>query len=99
MPSVKPIHRCSWAGSDPVYTAYHDNEWGVPQFDGRALWEMLMLEGFQAGLSWIIILRKREAFRKAFKNFDPKKVAKFSEDDIDALMKNEGIIRSRSKIE
>ena len=99
MASAKPIHRCSWAGNDPVYLAYHDNEWGVPQFDSRALWEMLMLEGFQAGLSWITILRKREAFRKAFKNFDPRKVARFTEADIQRLLEDAGIIRSRAKIE
>ena len=92
-------HRCSWAGSDPVYTAYHDTEWGVPQFDSRVLWETLMLEGFQAGLSWIIILRKREAFRKAFKNFDPHKVARFTETDVARLLEDPGIVRSRAKIE
>ena len=91
--------RCSWAGSDPVYIAYHDEEWGVPQLDSRALWEMLMLEGFQAGLSWITILRKRDAFRKAFKNFDPRKVAHFSEADILRLLEHPGIVRSRAKIE
>lgn len=91
--------RCSWAGSDPVYLAYHDNEWGVPQYDGRALWEMLMLEGFQAGLSWITILRKRDAFRKAFRNFDPRKVARFTEADIERLLQDPGIVRSRAKIE
>ena len=99
MPSMKPIHRCSWAGADPLYIAYHDEEWGVPQFDSRALWEMLMLEGFQAGLSWITILRKREAFRKAFKNFDPRKVARFTQVDIQRLLEDPGIVRSRAKIE
>jgi DNA-3-methyladenine glycosylase I len=79
--------------------AYHDEEWGVPEFDSRALWECLMLEGFQAGLAWIIVLRKREAFRKAFKGFDPKKVAKMGEEDIVRLLENPGIIRSRAKIE
>lgn len=91
--------RCAWAESDPIHLAYHDEEWGVPQHDSRALWEMLMLEGFQAGLSWAIILRKRDAFRKAFKQFDPKKVARFGESDIARLLNNEGIIRSRAKIE
>jgi DNA-3-methyladenine glycosylase I len=91
--------RCSWAGSDPLYTAYHDTEWGVPLHDSRMLWEQLMLEGFQAGLSWITILRKRENFRKAFKNFDPAKVARFTEKDIERLLGDEGIIRSRAKIE
>jgi DNA-3-methyladenine glycosylase I len=99
MTSREPEHRCSWAGTDPVYIAYHDAEWGVPEFDSRMLWEMLMLEGFQAGLSWITILRKREAFRKAFKNFDPHKVARFSEADIARLLQDPGIVRSRAKIE
>jgi len=79
--------------------AYHDEEWGVPEHDSRALWEKLMLDGFQAGLSWITVLRKREAFRKAFKGFDPKVVAKFGEKDVERLLKDEGIIRSRAKIE
>lgn len=79
--------------------SYHDEEWGVPQRDSRMLWEMLMLEGFQAGLAWIIVLRKREAFRKAFAGFDPAKVARFTEKDIARLLQNEGIIRSRTKIE
>ncbi len=78
---------------------YHDREWGVPQRDSRALWEMLMLEGFQAGLAWIIVLRKREAFRQAFAGFDPVKVAAFTESDVLRLMQNEGIIRARAKIE
>lgn len=78
---------------------YHDEEWGIPLQDSRALWEMLMLEGFQAGLSWITVLRKRDAFRKAFSNFDPRKVARFTKRDIDRLLKDEGIIRSRAKIE
>jgi DNA-3-methyladenine glycosylase I len=95
----KTLIRCSWAGSDPLYCAYHDEEWGVPQHDSRALWEMLMLEGFQAGLSWITILRKREAFRKAFKSFDPAKVARFTEADITRLLADPGIVRSRAKIE
>ena len=91
--------RCSWAESDPLLRAYHDKEWGVPQHDSRALWELLMLEGFQAGLAWITVLRKREDFRKAFRNFDPAKVARFKEDDIARLLENPGIIRSRAKIE
>jgi DNA-3-methyladenine glycosylase I len=78
---------------------YHDEEWGVPERDPRALWEMLMLEGFQAGLAWIIVLRKREAFRKAFAKFDPAKVARFTKRDIDRLMNNPGIIRANAKIE
>lgn len=79
--------------------AYHDEEWGVPQHDARMLWEMLMLEGFQAGLAWIIVLRKRESFRKAFAGFDPKKVARFGKADIKRLMADAGIIRARAKIE
>jgi DNA-3-methyladenine glycosylase I len=91
--------RCKWAESDPLLRVYHDKEWGVPVRDSRAMWEMLMLEGFQAGLSWLTILRKREAFRKAFRDFDPEKVARFKEKDIERLLKDEGIIRSRAKIE
>ena len=93
------IHRCSWAESDPLLRAYHDEEWGVPEYDSRALWESLMLDGFQAGLSWRTILRKREAFRKAFRNFDPKAVARMGEPDIARLLENAGIVRSRAKIE
>jgi DNA-3-methyladenine glycosylase I len=91
--------RCAWAGSDPLMQKYHDEEWGVPQHDSRMLWEMLMLEGFQAGLSWSTILRKRDGFRKAFAKFDPKKVAKFSAKDVERLMADEGIVRARAKIE
>jgi DNA-3-methyladenine glycosylase I len=91
--------RCRWAESDALMRAYHDEEWGVPQHDSRMLWEMLMLEGFQAGLSWAIILRKREGFRKAFKKFDPKKVAKFTPLDVEELMQDEGIVRARAKID
>jgi DNA-3-methyladenine glycosylase I len=91
--------RCAWAASDALLLAYHDEEWGVPEYDSRALWEKLMLDGFQAGLSWSIILRKRDAFRKAFKNFDPVKVARFSDADIERLLGNAGIVRSRAKIE
>ncbi|MGH7655277.1 MAG: DNA-3-methyladenine glycosylase I [Gemmatimonadaceae bacterium] len=93
------IQRCSWAGDDAQMQAYHDTEWGVPQHDSRMLWEMLMLEGFQAGLAWIIVLRKRDEFRKAFAGFDPKKVAKFNARDIARLMNNAGIIRARAKID
>jgi DNA-3-methyladenine glycosylase I len=92
-------HRCAWAESDPLLREYHDEEWGVPQHDSRALWELLMLEGFQAGLAWITVLRKRDAFRKAFHHFDPKKVAAYTEPDITRLLDNPGIIRSRAKIE
>src|SRR3977135_2602841 len=91
--------RCDWAESDPLMRVYHDEEWGVPERDSRALWESLMLDGFQAGLSWLTILRKREAFRTAFRNFDPKKVARMDEADIARLLQNEHIIRSRAKIE
>jgi DNA-3-methyladenine glycosylase I len=91
--------RCKWAESDPLYQAYHDEEWGIPVYDSRALWEQLMLEGFQAGLSWITILRKRDAFRKAFRDFDPKKVARFTEADVKRLLEDPGIVRSRAKIE
>jgi DNA-3-methyladenine glycosylase I len=91
--------RCAWASNDPLVQAYHDAEWGVPERDSRMLWEMLMLEGFQAGLAWITVLRKRDAFRKAFAGFDPKKVARFGDKDIARLMDNPGIIRARAKIE
>ena len=91
--------RCAWALNDPLMLAYHDQEWGRPLRDSRALWEMLMLEGFQAGLAWIIILRKREGFRKAFRGFDPQKVARFGEKDIERLMADPGIVRARAKIE
>jgi DNA-3-methyladenine glycosylase I len=93
------LHRCAWAEGEPLMRAYHDEEWGVPQRDPRMLWEMLMLEGFQAGLAWIIVLKKREAFRKAFAGFDPKKVAGFGKADIKRLMADAGIIRARAKIE
>jgi DNA-3-methyladenine glycosylase I len=96
---MKPVIRCSWAEGDPLMRAYHDSEWGLPEFDSRALWEKLMLDGFQAGLSWSIILKKRDAFRKAFKNFDPKKVARFGEADVARLLEDPGIVRSRAKIE
>jgi len=91
--------RCAWAENDPLMRAYHDEEWGVPLRDPRALWEMLMLEGFQAGLAWIIILRKREAFRAAFAGFDPERVARFDAGDVDRLMGDAGIVRARAKIE
>ncbi len=90
--------RCHWPGTDPLYVAYHDEEWGVPEFDSRALWEKLVLDGFQAGLSWITILRKREALRNAFAGFDLEKVARFDDEDVARLMNDTGIIRSRAKI-
>ena len=92
-------HRCAWAESDDLMRAYHDEEWGVPQCDSRMLWEMLMLEGFQAGLAWSIILTTRPAFQKGFAKFDPKKVAKFGKADITRLMGDAGIVRARAKIE
>jgi DNA-3-methyladenine glycosylase I len=91
--------RCPWAGTDPTMCDYHDQEWGVPETDSRALWEKLMLDGFQAGLSWKTILLKREAFRTAFKGFDPERVARFGAKDVERLLGDAGIIRSRSKIE
>ncbi|HEX6866237.1 MAG TPA: DNA-3-methyladenine glycosylase I [Caulobacteraceae bacterium] len=95
------VSRCTWRGmnGDPFYEAYHDDEWGVPEHDSRALWEKLVLDGFQAGLAWITILRKREAFREAFAGFDPEKVARFGETERAALMANAGIIRSNAKID
>src|SRR5690349_3960247 len=91
--------RCAWAENDPLMQAYHDREWGVPERDSRALWEKLMLDGFQAGLSWITILGKREAFREAFQGFRPEVVAKFGSRDVTRMLKNPGIVRSRAKIE
>jgi len=93
------IHRCSWPGEDPFYVAYHDEEWGVPVRDGQALFEKLILDGFQAGLSWITILRKREAFIKAFDGFDPQKIARYTPKKVERLMQDAGIVRNRSKIE
>jgi len=91
--------RCAWAGTDPLYVAYHDEEWGVPVHDDRVLFEFLVLEGAQAGLSWITILRKREAYRRAFAGFDPAKVAKFDKRKVASLLRDEGIVRNRLKIE
>src|ERR1700689_1652085 len=95
----KLVRRCAWAKNDPLLVTYHDEEWGVPEYGSRALWEALMLDGFQAGLSWTIILRKRDAFREPFKNFDPAKVAGFGAADVARLLENPGIVRSRAKIE
>lgn len=92
------MQRCEWCGSDPLYVSYHDEEWGVPVRDDRKMFEFLILETFQAGLSWITILRKRENFRKAFANFDVEKVAAFTEKDISRLLQDEGIVRNRLKI-
>jgi DNA-3-methyladenine glycosylase I len=91
--------RCAWSSNDPLYQSYHDNEWGVPVHDDRRLFEMLTLEGAQAGLSWITVLRKRENYRKAFEGFDPKKISRYTEARITKLMANEGIVRNRLKIE
>ena len=98
-PAEQRLVRCSWPGEDPLYVAYHDTEWGVPEYDSRALWEKLVLDGFQAGLSWITILRKREAFRAAFDGFDPVKVAAYDVPDIERLVADAGIVRHRGKIE
>ena len=91
--------RCSWANTEPIYTAYHDEEWGVPKWDDRAFFEKLVLEGFQAGLSWITILRKREHFRRVFDGFEPETVAKYGDDKVAELLADPGIIRNRAKIE
>ncbi len=91
--------RCDWCGQDPLYVAYHDREWGVPEYDSRALWEKLVLDGFQAGLSWITILRKRENFQRAFKGFVPEEIATWGGQEVQALLKDAGIIRHRGKIE
>ena len=93
------VTRCGWCGEEPIYVAYHDEEWGVPEYDDRALYEKLVLDGFQAGLSWITILKKRENFRKAFDGFDPAKIARYNEKKILKLLQDSGIIRSRAKIE
>jgi DNA-3-methyladenine glycosylase I len=91
--------RCPWPGEDPLYMAYHDTEWGVPEYDDRALYEKLILDGFQAGLSWITILRKRDNFRRAFAGFDPARIARFDDSKVEALMQDAGIVRNRMKIE
>jgi DNA-3-methyladenine glycosylase I len=96
---MKQRQRCSWADDNELMCEYHDQEWGVQQRDSRVLWETLMLEGFQAGLAWITVLRKREAFRKAFAGFDPRQVARFDQNDVARLMADAGIIRARAKIE
>ncbi|HRO11593.1 DNA-3-methyladenine glycosylase I [Amaricoccus sp.] len=94
-----PDSRCTWAGTDPLMQIYHDTEWGVPERDARALWEKLVLDGFQAGLAWITVLRKRETMRAAFAGFDPAAVARFGEADVARLLADPGIIRSRAKID
>jgi DNA-3-methyladenine glycosylase I len=93
------LQRCAWPGTDALYVAYHDEEWGVPEYDDRALYEKLMLDGFQAGLSWITILRKRDNFRRAFSEFDPEKIARYTPKKVERLMQDAGIVRNRAKIE
>ncbi len=93
-----PRKRCEWAGDDPLYVEYHDEEWGVPVHDDRTLFEFLVLEGAQAGLSWITILRKREGYREAFAGFDPERVARFGEPRVEKLLRNPGIVRNRLKV-
>ena len=93
------IGRCTWCGDDPLYVAYHDTEWGVPERDGRALWEKLVLDGFQAGLSWITILRKRDGFRRAFEGFEPERIARWDATDVARLLADPAIVRHRGKIE
>jgi len=93
------LARCPWPKQDPLYVAYHDEEWGVPEYDDRALFEKLVLDGFQAGLSWITILRKRENFRRAFDGFEPAKIARYTPRKVERLMQNAGIVRNRMKIE
>ena len=93
------LKRCAWSGQDPIYVNYHDTEWGVPEYDDRALYEKLILDGFQAGLSWITILRKRDNFRRAFDNFDPAKIARYNKRKTDALMQDAGIVRNQQKID
>lgn len=99
LPNATTPTRCHWCGTDPLYVAYHDNEWGKPSHDDRYLFAMLCLEGMQAGLSWITILKKREHYYKVFENFDPEKIAKFDEKKVNELMQDAGIIRHRGKIE
>src|SRR3954447_12981859 len=93
------LARCPWPGADPLYVHYHDTDWGVPEYDERALFEKLLLDGFQAGLSWITILRKRENFRRAFEGFEAERMVLWGPDKLDALMRDEGIVRNRAKIE
>jgi len=93
------ICRCGWCGTEPIYVSYHDDEWGVPEYDSRALFEKLLLDGFQAGLSWITILKKRDNFREAFDGFNPEKMARYAPARLEKLMNNAGIVRNRLKIE
>jgi DNA-3-methyladenine glycosylase I len=98
-PHANGLIRCPWPKQDPLYVAYHDEEWGVPEFDDRALFEKLILDGFQAGLSWITILRKRENFRRAFDGFAPEKIARYQKRKVESLMQDVGIVRNRAKVE
>jgi DNA-3-methyladenine glycosylase I len=98
-PMARAVTRCGWCGTDPLYVSYHDEEWGVPVHDDQRLFEFLILEGAQAGLSWITILRKREAYRRVFAGFDPERVARFVERDVKRLLEDAGIVRHRGKIE
>ena len=98
MTEASTIIRCAWPGNDPLYVAYHDEEWGVPEHDDRKLFEKLILDGAQAGLSWITILRKREGYRNAFDRFDPERIARYDEKKIETLMQDPGIVRNRLKI-
>ena len=91
--------RCNWCGTEPIYVEYHDSEWGVPNFDDASLFEFLLLEGAQAGLSWITVLKKREGYRQAFDGFDAEKIARYGQDDVNRLLQNSGIIRNRLKVE
>src|ERR1700728_3898444 len=97
--AAEPQVRCPWPKDDPLYVSYHDEEWGVPEFDDQALYEKLVLDGFQAGLSWITILRKRENFRRAFDGFAPEKIARYTQKKVERLMGDAGIVRNRAKIE
>ena len=97
--SASEIVRCGWSVKEPIYITYHDTEWGVPEYDPRSLYEKLVLDGFQAGLSWITILKKRENFRAAFDQFEPEKIARYGKRDVNRLLKNAGIIRSAAKIQ
>jgi DNA-3-methyladenine glycosylase I len=99
LPHPDGLKRCAWPKQDPLYVAYHDEEWGVPEYDDRALYEKLILDGFQAGLSWITILRKRENFRRAFDGFEPEKIARYAPRKVEKLMQDAGIVRNRMKIE
>jgi DNA-3-methyladenine glycosylase I len=99
LPHADGLKRCPWPKQDPLYVAYHDQEWGVPEYDDRALFEKLVLDGFQAGLSWITILRKRDNFRRAFDGFEPEKIARYTPKKVERLMQDAGIVRNRMKIE